>query len=207
MEDFTERLTTPDLGATAERIVVAARLCFERYGIPKTTIEDIAKAAGVSRPTVYKHFGGKEQIVDHISLAEMDKVQDAIRSRIRPSSDFAERLTEIILVSVQSSAENVYVRRFVEDFDSTVHSLEPSSPYQVLARERWHALLEKARAKDQLAADLDLDEVVAWLSLTQVMLLTTVGHVGGGHIGSDEARLRRFIRRYVVEPLLAARGR
>ena len=38
-----------------ERIIRAAYLCFDRYGVRKTTIEDIAKTAGVSRPTVYKH--------------------------------------------------------------------------------------------------------------------------------------------------------
>lgn len=77
-----EEAAAPALSQTAARIVESARACFERYGIQKTTIEDIAKAAGVSRPTVYKHFPGKMEIVDHISMLELDKVQQALRERL-----------------------------------------------------------------------------------------------------------------------------
>src|SRR5436309_989123 len=34
----------------------SAESCFDKYGIGKTTMDDIAKMAGVSRPTVYRHF-------------------------------------------------------------------------------------------------------------------------------------------------------
>lgn len=192
----------PELTEMGERIVAAARVCFERYGIQKTTIEDIAKAAGVSRPTVYKHFPGKLEIVDHISMTELDKIQEGLRGRLTRRSDFAEMMTEVILVSVSVANENLYVRRFVEAMGEAAHSYAPSSPYQKVARMRWHDLLERARAKGELATDLDLDEVVAWLSLNQIILLATINEVEGG-----EAWLRRFIRRFVVEPLLADRGK
>lgn len=191
----------PELSATAERIVEAARACFERYGIQKTTIEDIAKAAGVSRPTVYKHFPGKMEIVDHISMGELDKIQQSLRGRLTRKTGFAEMLTEVILVSVLVASENLYVRRFVEAMGEAAHSYAPSSAYQTAARERWHHMLETARDTGELAADLDLDEVVSWLSLNQIILLATLEQVEGG-----EAWLRKFIRRFVAEPLLAARG-
>ena len=46
------------------RILDAAEICLERYGLQKTTIEDVAKASGVSRATVYRYVdGGKDEIV------------------------------------------------------------------------------------------------------------------------------------------------
>lgn len=196
-----EPLTAPELSESAARIVESARTCFERYGIQKTTIEDIAKAAGVSRPTVYKHFPGKMEIVDHISLSEVDKIQQVLSRRLTRHSTFAEQMTEVVHSSVMVASENLYVRRFVEAMGEAAHSYAPSGPYQKAARARWHATLENARATGELADDLDLDEVVSWLSLNQIILLATLEQMEGG-----EAHLRRFIRRFVVEPLLSTRG-
>ena len=38
-----------------ELLLDATERCFERYGIAKTTIDDIADEAGVSRGTVYRY--------------------------------------------------------------------------------------------------------------------------------------------------------
>lgn len=183
-----------------ERIIEGARTCFERYGIQKTTIEDIAKAAGVSRPTVYKHFPSKHQIVEQISLAEMAKVHETMRARMTRQSSFADTVTEAVLLSVEAGSENPYVSRFVQDVELSSQAQEPSSLFQVEARARWMHVLERARASGELAADIDMDQVVAWLSLSQMALLTTRGRLGIG-----DGDLRHFIRRFVVEPLLHTR--
>lgn len=199
-----EKLTGQPLtgNATTDRIIESARLCFERYGIQKTTIEDIASTAGVSRPTVYKHFPGKPQIVDHISLAEMSKVHQALRQRMTRQSSFADTVTEALLISVQAAHDNPYVRRFVQELELSSRSHAPSSPFQVGARARWTPLLDRARAAGELADDVTVDQIVSWLSLSQMMLLATIEQ-----LGIDEAGLRHFIRRFVVEPLLAGRGK
>ncbi|MET0364476.1 MAG: helix-turn-helix domain-containing protein [Sphingobium sp.] len=184
-----------------ERIVEAARTCFERYGIRKTTIEDIATAAGVSRPTVYKHFPSKQQIVEHISLAEMAKVHDTLRARMTRQASFADTVTEAVLLSVEAGGENPYVRRFVQDVELSARSQEPDSLFQVEARARWMHVLERAQASGELATDIDMEQTVAWLSLSQMMLLST-----RARLGIADGELRHFIRRFVVEPLLEHRG-
>ena len=50
-----------------ERILEATYACVARYGLGKTTVEDAAREAGVSRATVYRHFpGGKDQLVAEV---------------------------------------------------------------------------------------------------------------------------------------------
>ena len=53
---------------TVSRILAGARECFERLGIEKATIVDIAEAASYSRPVIYKHFNDKADIVDSVCL-------------------------------------------------------------------------------------------------------------------------------------------
>jgi len=57
---MTENLDT----ATARRphVIEAATALFLKYGYERTTMGDIAKASGVSRPTLYASFSDKEQI-------------------------------------------------------------------------------------------------------------------------------------------------
>ena len=188
----------PAIGDMGVRIVEGARRCFERYGIQKTTMEDIAKEAGVSRPTVYKFFGGKMEIVNYIGFGELDKIQEVVRARVNRDLHFADITTEAILASVQVANGNPYIRRFVEDLEVTALSQLPSSPYQQQARHRWESVMRRAQASGELAADLDVGDVVSWLSRNQVTLLRVLDQFGG-----DEKRLRYWVRRFVVEPLLA----
>src|SRR5689334_23132155 len=44
------------------QIVDAARACFLRFGYAKTSLDDIAKQAGLSRPLLYRKFKNKEEI-------------------------------------------------------------------------------------------------------------------------------------------------
>ncbi|WP_051367329.1 TetR/AcrR family transcriptional regulator [Hamadaea tsunoensis] len=45
-----------------ERILTAALGVFGRYGFRRTSMDQIAQAAGFSRPAVYQYFGGKEAV-------------------------------------------------------------------------------------------------------------------------------------------------
>ena len=54
----------------AERILEAASDLFAHYGYDKTTMEDIARAAGVSKGAIYLHFRGKEDLFDALIARE-----------------------------------------------------------------------------------------------------------------------------------------
>ncbi|MBQ3359095.1 MAG: TetR family transcriptional regulator [Microbacterium sp.] len=57
-------------------VVAAALELFDTQGFDQTSVEQIAKAAGVSRSTFFRQFGGKEDVVfaDHEALLERLRV-------------------------------------------------------------------------------------------------------------------------------------
>lgn len=184
--------------STRERVVAAAYACFAQYGIAKTTIEDIARRAGFSRPSVYKYFAGKAALLDEISRREVLKVNAEVRARLVRHAAFADLMTEALFLVVRIAGGNFYIRRMLESHDFQLASMDPASPMFAMQRDWWHGPLEAAAARGELAGDLGGEEIILWLSHSQTMLLT---HAENPAI--DDAALRRMIRRFVVRPLLA----
>ena len=67
------------LGGPAGEIMLAARTLFERRGVGKTTVKDIAAEANVTRELVYYYFENKQAVVDAVLD---DYVEDLVESVI-----------------------------------------------------------------------------------------------------------------------------
>jgi AcrR family transcriptional regulator len=184
--------------AMSDRIVSSARQCFERFGINKTTIDDIAKHASISRPTVYKYFRGKEDLLDRISHDESLKINVEVRKRLVRKGKFDEMMTEALLLVVRVAAQNPYVRRTLDQTFHTSTAASPDSAVHQVHRALWGRLLDQARKTGELASDLEIDEILSWLTLSELMLLIRTAAVE-----LTDGELRHLIRRFVVAPLLA----
>lgn len=64
-----------DAGLLERRLVDAAVRCIGRWGLRKTTLDDIAREAGVGRATAYRAFpGGKDRLVDVVLRHEAGRL-------------------------------------------------------------------------------------------------------------------------------------
>lgn len=61
-----------------DRILDAARRQFERLGVKKTTIGDIAREAGVDRGTVYRRIGSRDELVRAVTAREVRVLLDEL---------------------------------------------------------------------------------------------------------------------------------
>lgn len=59
---------------TRARIAEAARNCFYEKGVEDTSLGDIARAAGIRRPTVYLHFSNKNAILGELLSQNLSQV-------------------------------------------------------------------------------------------------------------------------------------
>ncbi|PZQ48293.1 MAG: TetR/AcrR family transcriptional regulator [Phenylobacterium zucineum] len=65
-----------------EQLIDVARALFAERGLEGTSVEEIAAHAGVSKPVVYEHFGGKEGLYAVVVDREVRTLHDAIRAAI-----------------------------------------------------------------------------------------------------------------------------
>jgi len=78
------------LTETEEKIIDAATRCFVRFGARKTSMNDIASDAGVSRQTIYDLFGGKDELI----CAAIRKITDHNLAEVRRLAGAHETLGE-----------------------------------------------------------------------------------------------------------------
>ncbi len=79
-----------------EQLLDAALVTFARYGFRRTAMDDIATAAGVSRPSLYQHFAGKDDVFRALSQRIHDRALDASRAAARQDAALADRLRAVL---------------------------------------------------------------------------------------------------------------
>jgi AcrR family transcriptional regulator len=76
-----------------DSILQAALKLFVRFGRRRTTVDQIARTAGVGKGTIYTYFAeGKRQIWDELVAAEADKLINCIRLAVEEAVTFTEKL-------------------------------------------------------------------------------------------------------------------
>jgi AcrR family transcriptional regulator len=82
---------------TGSRIRDAALVCIGRFGLAKTTVDDIAREAGCSRATLYRYYDSKSAIVRAAVAAELDRVTGALVDAGRAESTFPDAVVAVVV--------------------------------------------------------------------------------------------------------------
>ncbi|MCX4918918.1 TetR/AcrR family transcriptional regulator [Streptomyces sp. NBC_00687] len=73
-------------------ILDAAYTCFTRHGVRRTTMDDLAREAGLSRPAVYQYVRNKEDAFRRLVQHLLDNALAASREAVAARSDLVEQL-------------------------------------------------------------------------------------------------------------------
>jgi AcrR family transcriptional regulator len=76
-------------------IIAATRALFDERGVRDAQIEDIARAVGINRAIVYRHFTGKEELFALTLVGYLDELRAALVEASGRRTGAAERLRDI----------------------------------------------------------------------------------------------------------------
>ncbi len=108
-----------------EDVILAAQKLFQQYGLRKTTMEDIAKAMGKGKSTLYYYYKSKDEVFDAVVTKEIEEVFKKTRSAIEKADTAEEKFKIYLKTSLKAvkSKVNLYkiVRSELVDDTSTIN--------------------------------------------------------------------------------------
>ena len=182
------------------RVLDATVRCVARWGVAKTTLDDVARQAGCSRATVYRVVpGGKAALLEAAAEAELAALLERVAAAFDESADLEGLLTDGLATATAT----------LRGHDALIYLLrhEPATVLSGLAFDALDPLLETAAGfaapwlEVYLAAD-EAAEVAEWL--TRLVVLYGLDLDGEGPDLADRAVAQRFVRTYVLPGIEAA---
>ena len=189
---------TPHALSAEDRIAEALMRCIARWGLAKTTIEDLAREAGVSRATVYRVFpGGKPTIGVHAAHSQVADLVGLLALELAEIDEL-----EDVLVHGVSTASTYLAQHEALAF---MRAHEPVLLEQVLGFDRLDALFLAAAELIGPTLERFLDpsharEVTIWMTRVIVSYLSTPSELLDL---TDPVRVRTFVRTIVLPGIAA----
>lgn len=178
----------------AGRILDAAESLLRSAGLRAWAVEDVAAAAGVARSTVYRFFGGRDELVQAVLARELRSVLDAVAAAVDTETGLEDKAVAAIAVCLRSLDGSVVDALLRLDPATFLPYLTTGAgPLVALAREAIVAIVEADTGRRPPPA---VAEVCARMGLSYVLTRDTVLPV------DDPAALRREVR-LAIGPLLA----
>ncbi|HCT31228.1 MAG TPA: hypothetical protein DIW31_10985 [Bacteroidales bacterium] len=97
-----------------EEAISAAQKLFQQYGFRKTTMEDIAKAMGRGKSTLYYYYKSKDEIFDEVITKEINEVTKKTKNAIEKESTAVDKLKVYLKVSLKTVKTKVNLYKIVK---------------------------------------------------------------------------------------------
>jgi AcrR family transcriptional regulator len=207
MSDLAERVINeaitdaePAIGdATASGIADAALRQFEMFGVTRSTIEEIARRAKLSRVTIYRRFPGKDALIEAVMLRELRRFLRDLDAVIDALSQPDEMVVEGFAFTLQAVRSHRLLQRMLESEPELLlpYLTVKGAPFMAAARdflaERIARECEDEHVDEEL---LSIAEIVVRLILSFLLTPQTLIDL------DDPNEVRAFARRYLC-PILA----
>jgi AcrR family transcriptional regulator len=113
----------PGPDGTRDGILEAARRRFLRFGVPKTTMDEIAREAGCSRTTLYSHFRNKQDLYASLLRQDAEAFIREASGVLATDASAGRKIRRIVEITRRTYARN-HVMRLALARDAEM-SLEP----------------------------------------------------------------------------------
>lgn len=190
----------PAADSVEERILDAALIQFERVGVRKTTVEDIARAADVDRATVYRRIGSRDDVVNAAFEREVRRLLADLGEIPARHDTFDAIVVDVFTTVIQRWRSHPLVERLLTlEADRILPQLTvDGGSFFLLSVTASTEILRKALADNRFPDIPDLAErVEVACRIVHSLILQPVGAIDTG----SAADLDAFARAYVV-PIL-----
>jgi len=161
-----------------ERVLAATYACVARFGMGKTTVEDVVKESGVSRASIYRLFpGGKDQLLRETVGWEMNHFFSRLAEAVYDAPDFASLLEEGLEFAHRSIQEHEVLRKVLETEPERLLPLITVEQHRVLDFITAFLLpyLEREQRAGRVRPGVDLEAATEYVARLVLSLIGSPG--------------------------------
>lgn len=174
---------------TRQRILDATYTCVARWGLAKTTVEDAAREAGVSRATLYRHFpGGREELIDAVVVWEFLQFFARLYEEVHDATSLPEVLERALIFARRAMVEHEVLQRLLETEPDVLLPKLTTETERIVAMVAGFLLPYLARHR--VADGVDLHEAADYLAR---MTLSHIAAPGSWDL-ADPAQVADLVR-------------
>ena len=180
-----------------DRLYEAALVCIDRRGFRKTSMDDIAQEAGVSRPTVYTYFRSKKDVVLEVIVRQAADLLADVKEKIGRLKGL-DCVIEAACLGALISVEHHYFRAIIAGGEATkwIAEISMHERFRAVEQDFWRPILQEAVDLGEVRADRDIDDMIDWIVFQQFTLATFAES-----LGLTERDIRERIAIYVGRSL------
>jgi len=184
-----------------ERVLAGAYACVARFGMGKTTIDDVAKESGVSRASIYRLFpGGKDQLLRETVGWEMNHFFSRLAEHVYDAPDFATLLERGLVFAHDSLRDHEVLQKVLVTEPERLLPLLTVEQHRVLRFITAFLLpyLEREQEAGRLRDGVDLEVAADYVAR---MILSLIGSPGRWDM-DDPDEVRRLVREELLGGIL-----
>lgn len=202
LADALER--TDDGDEIAVRLLDAAYEQFCRMGIRRSTMEDVARRAGVSRITAYRRFAGKDALVEQVVRREFRRYFEQFLSDIQEAETVADRVVLGFASALRAIRHNPLIGGLMTvEPELLVPSMVSDGGRTLATVQRFVAgQLRREQLAGNVGEDVDVELVAEMMTRVSASFLVTPSQVIDL---DDDEQVRAVARRFLV-PMLNPAG-
>jgi AcrR family transcriptional regulator len=187
--------TTP----VRERLLDAAEGCLEQFGPQKTSMEDVARAAGMSRATVYRYFENRDALLLGVASRQASSLAAEAINYLGQFTTISDWLVEGLLFTLREMPNRPVFASLVTSLDS--HSsgslLLGSTGLVQIGVNVLRPMFASAQSQGLLREEVDPEMLVEWLLR---MLWTYLN--APSQVATDEEGMRKLFRMMLIPAVL-----
>ncbi|OUC99978.1 TetR/AcrR family transcriptional regulator [Streptosporangium minutum] len=186
------------------RILDAAYEQFCRMGIRRSTMEDVARRAGVSRITVYRRFATKDALVEHVVRREFRRYFDRFLIDIEQARTAADRVVLGFVSSLRAIRRNPLIGGLIATEPDLLVPSMINDGGRTLATVRQFVAgqLRREQRAGNVSSDLDTDLAAELMVRISASFLAIPSHV----IDLDDDEQLAGVARQFLVPMLEPTG-
>lgn len=189
-----------DTDQTRTRLLDAAYDQFCRMGIQRSSMEDVARRANLSRITVYRRFASKDALVEQVILREFRRYFERFLTEIRDAKTAADRVVLGFVSSLRAIRGNPLIGGLLTAEPNLLASSMIGDDGRMLAavREFLAGQLRREQLEGNVASSLDAELVAEMMVRISASFLAIPCHIVDL---DDDDQLAAIARQFLV-PML-----